>query len=147
MRSIALVSACAGLLLAAGHDDDQAAQVRSVFARLDDAQRTGDADMACKDVFLVAEAGRPDPGKEGRGESGESPTACRAAFERATSARAAQVDGLRTTVQSVRIKGDAATATVRSEVTRTDGSRFGNTYTRDLVRRDGAWRIRISPEG
>ena len=50
-------------------------------------------------------------------------------------------------MQSVDFEGDTAVAHVRSEVVRADGSTFDNEYERDLVRRDGDWRIRISPEG
>lgn len=128
-----------------GASDEQA--VRALFDRLDEAQVSGDAEAACDQVFLVAEAGREEGEEEGEGEGEESPDACRAAFAAAASTRKAQVKSLRTTVKSVDVEGDEARATVRSQVVRADGSRFENVYTRDLVRRDGGWRIRISPEG
>lgn len=150
MRGIALLVTLAASPAVAACGEDDATAVRAVFARLDAAQRRGDAEQACERIFVVAEAGRAESeseSEEGEGEADESPEACRAAFAAAADTRSAQVRRLRTTVKSVELEGDEATATVRSEVTRTDGSTFTNTYTRDLVRHDGRWRIRISPEG
>ena len=124
--------------------------VTGVFRRLDDAQRRGDAREACEKVFLVREEGREaeeEEEGEDEGESGESPEACRAAFTAGQRAREAQVRSLSSKVESVHVDGDRATAKVRSRVVRADGSSFTNVYTRDLVRQDGQWRIRISPEG
>ena len=147
MRGIAMIVVVLGLT-ACGSGDDRS-QVSALFDRLDRAQSDNDADTACEKVFLVAEEGRSEDEEEGEKEQEgeESPDACRRAFSAAASARRAQVKRLRTTVKSVRVDGDEATATVRSQVTRADGSTFSNVYTRDLVRRDGKWRIRISPEG
>lgn len=147
MRGVALTVVAVGsmlILASCGGRDDDAAAIRAVFARLDAAQRRNDAEQACEKVFLVAEANRS---KGESGEEGEEPGACRDAFASAAVTRSSQVRRLHTTVESVAVDGSRATAELRSEVTRTDGSTFINTYTRDLVRRDGAWRIRISPEG
>lgn len=150
MRNASILLATGALVAGCGGTGDEAA-VRAVFERLDGIQQRGDAEAACEQVFLVAEAGREESEaereREGRGEAGESPEACRTAFATAASTRRAQVRDLRTTVQSVRVEGDEAAATLRSRVTRADGTTFTNVYTRDLVRHDGSWRIRISPEG
>lgn len=135
MRSVALVIVAGLLLAGCGGGDEEA--VKTVFQRLDAAQARGDAETACEKVFLVA----------AEEEAGESPEACRAAFAAAAATRRAQVRELRTSVRTVKVEGDEARATLRSEVTRADGSRFTNEYQRELVRRDGRWRIRISPEG
>ncbi len=151
---LALIVLVAALLSACGGEDR--AGVDRVFDRLAEVQRTGDAVAACEEVYLVQEshAAAEDDEEEERerereegGEPGESPEECRAAFQAAAATRRDQVQSLRSTVQSVTFDGDTAVAKVQSEVTRADGSTFINIYERDLVRRDGDWRIRISPEG
>lgn len=163
--SIVGLIACLAGLVGCGGNAEQADEhaISGVFARLDQAQRRGDAELACDKVFLVQEAfeartrekdkGGDEAEREerereaGDGEAGESPEACRRAFRTGQATRRKQVRALRTKLETVKVDGETATATVRATVTRTDGSSFSNVAERDLVRHDGHWRIRISPEG
>ena len=63
-----------------------------------------------------------------------------------TTTAATDLDDVRLDVRDVTVKGDAATAAVRTEVTRADGTKLRQDGTRRLVRRDGEWRVVITEE-
>jgi len=149
MRTIVITAGLALVLAGCGGGGGDREAVAELFKRLQTAQADNNPRAACEVVFVVQEPWEQAPSaRVPEVETGvESPAACQAAFEAGQAAREKQVESLHTTVESVAFDGDTAVARVRSEVTRTDGSTFANVYERDLVRRNGDWRIRISPEG
>src|SRR4051794_15086038 len=104
-------------------DDDQA-QITATLERLFQAQRDGDAETACNDLYAIQEPDAPGGDGEGESESGEAeegdPGECEAAFERAHEQQASQVSDLQTEIGAIDIEGDRATATVRTQLTRAD---------------------------
>ena len=137
------------------------AAVRGALERFDRAQASGDARATCNEV-AVEEQGRIEvPGEEGKRGDGETasapdgaessaePDAAASACERAVTQAAASRKQLRdvaTDVTSIEVKGDRASAQVRTRLTRPDGSRLDQAAVRRLVRLDGRWRLLITEE-
>ncbi len=146
------------------HPSDREA-ITAVLGQLRRAQDSGDAEAACRDVYVIQEPGRPgEPSGggegDGRGEAAleagaktgaegesKSPGACEAAFSEAVARQRREVSDLTTEVRSIELDGDRATAIVHTELRRSDGSALSQEVPYDLVRTPDGWRVRISEEG
>jgi hypothetical protein len=159
-RAIVVAIAAASLLgSGCGGEDESAAgsdreQIEAVLGDLREAQESGDAELACSDVYVVREPERPGGEAEGAGEEGdveaegeEGAGECEEAFERADAARREEVADLATEVSSVKVDGDAATAVVHTTLVREDGSKLVQDVPYDLVLTEDGWRVRIAEEG
>lgn len=130
------------------------AAVRAALARFDRAQAAGDAKTTCNGIVAVEEQGRIEvPGEEEqereRAADGAEADAAERACERALSQAAASRQALRDVqldVTSIEVKGNRATANVRTRLTRPDGSKLDQAAVRRLVRLDGRWRLLITEE-
>lgn len=143
LAAAAAVSGCGG-----GAAPAPDAGVRAALERLDRAQAAGDARTACGGLIAVEERGRIEvPGASERdgADADAGGAACERAFAVASASRRA-LRGASLDVGSVRVAGERATATVRTLVTRADGSSLRQEATRRLIRRDGRWRVLVSAE-
>lgn len=113
-----------------------------MLTRFDRAQRDGDAALACSRLVTVEERGGAAP--EEKDAAGEG-AGCPRAFAQGLAARRA-LRSVRQEVKAVAVHGDTATARVDVRVVRADGSVLRQLATRRLARRDGSWRIVLSPE-
>jgi hypothetical protein len=163
-RLLATVGVLAATAVAVGcgggdpADDDQAA-ITTTLEKLFAAQEQGDAQTACEDLYVIQEPPRPGGEAEGAPTDGEASSSteadageagageCETAFERAEALRRSEVHDLSTEVGAVEVDGDRATATVQTELTRSDGSALSQDVPYDLVRTPDGWRIRIADEG
>lgn len=138
--------------------------ITAVFDQLRQVQDSGDAEAACREVYVIKEPGRAEPPGGGEadtegqaapradGEAGaaggpESRGACEAAFRKAVARKRREVSDLTTEVRSIELEGDRATAIVHTELRRADGSPLSQDVPYDLVRTADGWRVRISEEG
>jgi hypothetical protein len=141
-----LAAGCGGGASDAGGDREQ---IEAVLGDLRDAQESGDAELACSDVYEIREPERPGGEAEGEpeveGEGGLEE--CEEAFERADARRREEVDHLTTDITSVAVDGDTATAIVHTTLVREDGSELEQDVPYDLVRTEEGWRVRIAEEG
>lgn len=134
--------------------DDQDA-IATLLGQLRSAQESGDAELACSEIYVVQEPVRPDAERAAEGEAevegGEGGEAglgeCEAAFRAADAARRREVTELSTEVGTIQVDGDAATAIVHTELRRADGSALDQDVPYDLVRTSEGWRVRIAEEG
>ena len=168
MRALAAIGVAfaAWALIAVGCGDDAGdtdeEQINAVLTKLFEAQSSGDAELACSEVYVVMEPweagvegegeaeaeGETDAEREAEGEEGETaPGECEEAFEQARATTQEQTDELSTEIGEIEVDGDRATAIVHTELTRSDGSELSQDAPYDLVRTDEGWRIRISEEG
>jgi hypothetical protein len=127
-------------------------QIEAILGDLRDAQEAGDAELACREIYVIREPERPGAGGEAaaelEAEGGEEGTEeCEEAFLRADARRREEVEDLSTEVSSVEVYGDAATAVVHTTLVRQDGSELEQDVPYDLVRTDEGWRVRIAEEG
>src|SRR4051812_5166638 len=154
MRAAA-VAACLALALpvaGCGGGNDET-QIRSLISAMRQAQDSGNAEKACKDVYVVQE-----PGGEGGGEAEkerekdadaagtEGGPGCELAFEQSVARRRAQVKDLRTRLTRVQVDGEQGTAVLRTTLTRPDGSTLERDVEYPVVHTEEGWRVRISPE-
>ena len=165
------MAAFAGVGCGGGGDsggDDQAA-ITTVLTELRQVQSSGDAEAACSDVYVVQEADRPggepegtvdgegeagSAGGEGNAEGGKGdaesesgPGGCEASFRDAVDRAREEVSDLQTSIGSIDVEGDRATAIVHTELQRQDGSELSQDVPYDLVRTPDGWRVRIANEG
>jgi hypothetical protein len=127
-----------------GNSDEE--QITAVVNQLFAAQRSGDADKACNDIYVIAEPGRPvEEGEEDAGEG--SAGACESTFEAANQRSQAEVKDLTNDISSINVDGETATAIVHTELQRADGSHLSQDVPYDLIKTPDGWRIRIAEEG
>jgi hypothetical protein len=147
--------------------DTDEEQIAAVLNKLFAAQRDGDAELACSELYVVkepweaaagneaggepeGEAGGGKPETEGEGSEAEGETApgeCERAFTAAAATASEQTDDLTTEIGEIEVDGNLARAIVHTELTRSDGSELSQDAPYDLVRTPDGWRIRISEEG
>jgi hypothetical protein len=157
LMALVLCVGCGGGGVSA--DSDETA-IRAVLEQLRTAQDDGNAELACREVYVIREPERPGTAAEseatataegGAGDPGEEGAAgldaCETAFEKADAARRAGVSDLRTEIGEIDVTDDAATAIVHTELVRSDGSRLSQDVPYDLVRTPDGWRVRIAEEG
>ncbi len=141
-----------------------------MLTELRQVQESGDAEVACSDVYVVQEPDRPGGGPEGaEGEGAEEGASAEAEAEGAASSEAAtdeaesggcqaafldavaqarqEVSDLQTSIGTIEVEDDRATATVHTELKRQDGSELVQDVPYDLVRTPDGWRVRIAGEG
>jgi hypothetical protein len=164
MRNLAAIvmTIAAVALVVAGCGDDSPdtdeEQITAVLNVLFDAQENGDAETACREVYVIKEpwealAESQGGAEEGEGESeaeqeGEvAPGECEATFAQARQATAEGTDDLTTQLGKIEVDGELATAIVHTELRRSDGSELSQDVPYDLVHTADGWRVRISPEG
>jgi hypothetical protein len=141
-----IVIACL-VLAAAGCGGDAEQQVGELMTDLRQVQESGDAERACKEVYVVREPGRPveSEGEEGGEAEGER-AACEPAFEQAVRQRRAGLKRLDTDLTRVTVRGDEGLAVLHTAATRADGSTFERDVPYDVVHTEDGWRVAISPE-
>lgn len=158
MSGLATIAAGAALLTSGcAAEQDQASRdrdaVTAVLGELRSAQDGGDAETACREVYVVQEPGggegsaAADAEAEAEAEGGDGIGQCEASFRAAAARRRQEISDLSTEVDSVEVDGDQATAIVHTELRRADGSRLSQDVPYDLVRTPEGWRIRIASEG
>lgn len=89
--------------------------------------------------------GEAEADKQGAGAADRGAAACERAFAQAAANRKVLRD-VELEVKAVTVKGDDATASIQTRLTRPDGSKLSQDGTRRLVRRDGRWRVVITEE-
>lgn len=149
--TVVLVAGCGG----GDPSESDQGQIAAVLGELRQVQEAGDAELACREVYVIQEPARPgvdpeasaDPEAGAEENSAESPAACEAAFRAANARLRSDVHELTTDVGAIEVDGDSATAIVHTSLRRSDGSALAQDVPYDLVRTPGGWRIRIADEG
>lgn len=139
-----------------------------MLENLHQAQLSGDAELACREVYVIqepeaegeSEGGgdanaeeRAPGGAESESESGETEDGdeeasdCERSFAVVTDRLNAEVTNLSTEVGEIEIDGESATATVHTTLTRADGTELVRDVPYTLLSTPDGWRIRISDEG
>lgn len=161
--AILAAASVAGLGCGGGSDSgggDQSA-ITAVLTELRQVQDSGDAKAACSNVYVLQEPDRPggEPegssgggGEAGSGGGGGEETepgsgGCEASFLAAVDRAREEVSDLQTSIGSIDVEGDRATAIVHTELKRQDGSALTQDVPYDLVRTPEGWRVRIADEG
>ena len=139
-----------------------------MLENLHQAQLSGDAELACREVYVIQEPeaegeseGGPDTNAEERAPEGAEPESesgetedggeeasdCERSFAVVTDRLNAEVTNLSTEVGEIEIDGESATATVHTTLTRADGTELVRDVPYTLLSTPDGWRIRISDEG
>jgi hypothetical protein len=144
----AFVIACTLALLCAGCGGSDRQQVSKLISTMRQAQQSGDAEKACKDVYVVQERTKP-AGEEKAKDGGEEADGgeCEVSFRAAVAQREASLESLSSKLLDVRLDGEKGTAVVHTTGVRKDGSSFARDDDYDVVRTEEGWRVRIAGEG
>ena len=145
------VAGCGGGDESEGTDREE---IGAVLGQLRSAQDSGNAELACREVYVIGEPERPGSAEgaqaeEEAGGEGEGATLaeCEAAFRVADERRRQEVSDLTTEIGTIEVDGDEATAIVHTELRRADGSSLSQDVPYDLVHTTEGWRVRIAEEG